>query len=123
MLFRSLYYYVVTRSGYYSLQTVDSNGCVTLSPEAYITVNGITDLAEGERVSVYPNPTTGVWQLCVSSELVGSVLAIYDEQGRLVFQSQIRDLQSEITVDIAAGIYYLHISSPNANLTRKLVKL
>jgi hypothetical protein len=48
---------------------------------------------------------------------------VYDDNGRLVFQSKIQDLKSKIELDIAKGIYYLCISNARATVVRKLVKL
>ena len=111
-----------SQSGLYSVQITDSNGCTNTS-SSVLVATGINDLTGDERVSIYPNPSIGSWQLSVDNELVGSSMEIYDEQGRLVFRSEIRDPRSEMTLDVASGVYYLRIANNNAILVKKLIKL
>ena len=95
-----------------------------------ITVNAVTSLPTGineiknaNSFSVYPNPTSGSWQLTVSNELIGAELEICDEQGRLVFKSAISNQQSAIQLEAASGVYYLRISNESVSLMKKLVKM
>jgi len=74
-------------------------------------------------VSLYPNPSVGNWQLAVDNSLVGSALEVYDEQGRLVFNSELRTQNSELSLNVARGVYYLRISNEEGSVVRKLVKL
>jgi len=87
--------------------------------------SGVTTLptGTGPQVSLYPNPSVGNWQLAVDNSLVGSALEVYDEQGRLVFNSELRTQNSELNLNVASGVYYLRISNGNISVVRKLVKL
>jgi hypothetical protein len=74
--------------------------------------------------SIYPTPlASGSWQLTVSAELVGSIIEIYDDNGRLVFQSAIKNQKSEITTALSSGVYYLRIITQNGIVVKKLVRL
>jgi len=117
--------YIVKQQGLYSLQITDSNGCTNTSSPVEVTpvYSGVRNIAE-EGISLYPNPNSvGNLQLTVSNELIGANLDVYDEQGRLVFKSAIRDLKSAINLDVSSGVYYLRISNENRSIVRKLVKL
>jgi len=75
------------------------------------------------NISLYPNPSAGSWQLAVGNELLGSTLQIFDDEGRLVLKSEIRNSKSEINLEVTSGVYYLCISNAAGNVVRKLVKI
>jgi len=113
--------YVVKQQGNYAVAATDSNGCINTSNQVYVTV-GISDLEE-QRVSIFPNPSTGAWQLTVGTGLLGGKLEVYDGDGQIVFQSEIRNPKAAINLNVASGIYWLRISSASTTIVRKLVKL
>ena len=114
--------YVSHQAGYYSVQVTDTNGCTTTSKTVLVT--GVQDLAKGEEVLIYPNPNSvGNWQLTVGNELIGAKLEVYDEQGRLVFNSKLKTQNSKLELNIPAGVYYLRISNAAGSVVRKLVKM
>jgi N-acetylneuraminic acid mutarotase len=113
--------YVATRSGYYSVVETDSNSCKGASGGQFVTV-GIDPLS-ADAIKVYPNPTVGSWQLAVGNEMIGSIIEIYDDNGRLVFQSEIKNQKSKIANALSSGVYYLRIQTPNGVLVKKLVRL
>ena len=84
---------------------------------------GIRNISSAANVIIYPNPSTGSWQLTVGNELLGSTLEVFDEQGRLVFHSAISNQNSEIKFEAASGVYFLRISNENVSAVRKLVRL
>jgi hypothetical protein len=114
--------YITNQSGSYTVMVTDSNGCVATS--SAVIISGIDDLSEEDVVSVYPNPlSVGGWQLTVGNNFIGSKVEIIDANGKLIFQSEIRDPQSEISADFARGIYLLRISSAKSSVVRKLIRL
>jgi len=114
--------YIARKQGSYSVEEVDTNGCITTSNPVMIT--GIRDLAAAEDISIYPNPNSaGNWQLTVGNELIGANLDVFDEQGRLVFHSAISNQNSALSFAVPSGVYYLRISNENVSVVRKLVKI
>lgn len=114
--------YIVRESGLYSVEVTDTDGCTAFSSVLNIALTGVQDLA-GAEVLLYPNPSSGNWQLVVNDLLIGSRLAVYDEEGRIIFQSQIRNPKSEINLDVPAGVYWLRISSDGGTTIKKMVKI
>lgn len=114
--------WIAQQAGLYSLEITDSNGCSETSQQFVVT--GIDEVGENP-VLLYPNPNSaGNVRLSAGSELMGSMLELFDEEGQIVFQSEIRSPQSEITTEgLPSGVYYLRISSPNVTITKKLVRL
>jgi len=49
------------------------------------------------------------------------MLEVYDEEGQLLFQTEIRNLQSSINLNLAAGIYLVSVKSGAGVATQKLV--
>lgn len=113
---------IARESGAYTVAETDSFGCNALSAPVNMTISGIDEVAD-ERVLLYPNPSAGNWQLAVTDELIGSTLLVYDEEGRLILQSEIRNLKSEIQLNVARGVYWLTINSGQEIIVRKLVRL
>jgi hypothetical protein len=111
---------LASAGGDYTVQVTDSNGCVATSNKVVLGINSLSD----DQLQIYPNPlSAGNWQLSVSNSYIGSHLEIFDDEGRVVYQSEIRNPHSEITFPAAKGIYILRVSSPNGFLVKKLVRL
>ena len=115
--------WVVTQSGSYTVVVTDANGCSAQSLPVVITINGIAEIVSAQ-IKVYPNPLqNGNWNLEVGENLLGSKVEVFDAEGRLVYQSEIRNQKSEIEMNVARGVYMLRISSGTKNVTHKLIKL
>ncbi len=116
--------YIATESGSYTVAIRDTNGCHETSAANPITVTGIDMLSGSEWVRVYPNPSSsGSWKLAISNGLLGSTIEIYDDNGKLVYESNVRTMVSNFSPEIASGIYTLRLISGNASYNLKLIKL
>ena len=83
---------------------------------------GISEISD-ENITLYPNPSANGWQLIVSSDLIGSLLEVFDVNGVSVFKYEIQSIHSIFKLETDPGIYYLHINSPKNSIIKKLVKL
>ena len=109
---------------YVSFQVTDSNHCITRSNNIDIFCDGISTVDEGSMLEIYPNPNAvGNWQLAVGNELLGGELEVFDVQGRILFNSELRTQNSKLELNIPPGVYYLRISNPDGSVVRKLVKM
>lgn len=86
---------------------------------------GITEILQKTDVTVYPNPSTGRFQLSISgSQLPGnSSLVVYNLLGDKVYQSEI--LTPIISVDLtssAKGIYLFNIVDGQNIITKRVIK-
>lgn len=110
-----------TQNGSYTLLITDNNGCPALSLP--VVINGIEDVKR-EFVSVYPNPSpVGSWSISVTNEFIGATAEVFDEQGKLVFKSEIKNQKSEISFDAAYAVYILKITSKKKSVSVKLMKM
>jgi len=116
--------WIATQSGNYSVISTDVNNCTAGSGQKYVNVTGITELNNSGYVNIYPNPLSGGnWQLEVSNDWLGSLVELFDASGKVVYRTETRNLRSEISVDLAQGIYLLKITSNDKSRVKKLVKL
>jgi hypothetical protein len=82
------------------------------------------DISKSDFLMVYPNPlSSDNLFIDVNDDLMGSEINIYDDEGRMLYKSEINSLHSEIELNLAKGIYLLRLSSSNGNAVKKLVKL
>ncbi len=107
--------------GSYTVQVTDTNGCTAMSTPVVIT--GIENITEGDVVTVFPNPSTGNWQLQVGVNLLGGTAEVFDVNGRVVFTSVIGHRSSVISPDVPKGVYLLRVSSSKGSAVRKLVRM
>jgi hypothetical protein len=85
---------------------------------------GIEDneLAAEEQVSIFPNPSQGIFTINWNEYAKGQVhLVIHNQMGELVYsQSFVNSNSAVIELPFAAGIYMLELRSEENSLTRKI---
>ena len=113
-------------AGGYSVTVTDSNDCET-TYEVEIAL-GVTDLSIAAGVSVYPNPSTGLFQVSLEG-LRGERLAVEvtDMQGRAVysesFGNRVGDFQFMMDLSgLANGFYQFHLTTETGRHSLQLVK-
>jgi phosphatidylserine/phosphatidylglycerophosphate/cardiolipin synthase-like enzyme len=78
-------------------------------------------------LSVYPNPSTGIFTVGFTSKYSGSInVELMSFDGRIVWQTQsvIRQGSNSIRInrnDLPSGIYLMRLRTPDGDLARKLV--
>jgi len=93
----------------------------TMSP--CTTTTGIESIAK-ENINVYPNPSNvGYWQMEVPADWVGSSWTLNDMSGQVIVRSEVKDIQTVISTQLSAGIYFVRLEKNGQSLVRKLVKL
>jgi GH25 family lysozyme M1 (1,4-beta-N-acetylmuramidase) len=93
-----------SRSGWGNIIYVDN-----INITAGVTT-GIRDLAESNRVKIYPNPNKGTFSVFLSENFTEKAhLLVYDLTGRQVYDEQVHAGVSEVTLDTKAGMYFYRI--------------
>lgn len=113
-------------AGAYSVTVTDSNDCeVTYDVEIAL---GLSDLAIASEISVYPNPSSGVFQVNLEG-LLGERLSmeVTDMQGRIVyaesFGNRAGSLQHVMDLSgLSNGVYHFHMATETGRTTLQLVK-
>jgi SprB repeat len=115
---------VAHTSGNYTVEITDNNGCHYTSSVTTIKVTGLDNVSAGSSIKVYPNPlAAGNWHVDVSEALIGATCQVFDADGRLVYKDELKSTQSEISLNVAQGVYLMQIYSPHINYNLKLIKL
>ena len=106
--------------GLYIVTVLDSNGCsATDSLVVPVIINGIQQIAAPVNISIYPNPSAGVFYI---ETPVGGEMRVYDELGQVVLQQIIAPGKGRIgTVTLARGTYVVEVVSAGSKYDGKLV--
>jgi hypothetical protein len=103
-------------------QYTDSNGCDG-NATVTVTVNactGINEAAAANGFSIYPNPTSGVFNLTVDAD---AMLVVYNPIGEIILSQNIK--AGTIPVDLSAyanGIYLVSVVKNNSVNTVRISK-
>lgn len=78
------------------------------------------DLASIPVISVYPNPSTGVFTVALDQE---ASYEVYDLSGKLITQGALSDLNNKVDISgVSNGLYFITVSTTSGSVTEKLVK-
>lgn len=112
--------------GAYTVTVTDSNDC-EFTYETDIAMN-VVNLAVAEAIAVYPNPSTGLFQVSLEG-LRGERLQfeVTDMQGRVVysesFGNRVGDMLHTLDMtELSSGLYQFHIATESGRQTLQLVK-
>jgi extracellular elastinolytic metalloproteinase len=76
-------------------------------------------------IRVYPNPTSGQFNVKIN-QFVGKInIQVIDINGRLVLEVKEDNFNNEKTIDLSgfqSGVYLLRVNSEEANFTQKIIK-
>ena len=92
-------------------------------------INGVTGIEENSYnvpIKVFPNPTSGKFQLAIGnwSALGGAKgeLEIYNVLGEKVYSSIINNQSSIINLESPAGIYFIQVTGNEKTDSQKIIK-
>ncbi len=112
-------------SGIFVVRITDANGCVKQYSKGYNyhynPTMEISMLNDGNSITVYPNPSTGVFNIENRSPANLSWMSIYDIQGK-----NIRSEKYSSAIDLNnmdAGIYYIIFATNSGSIISKKITL
>ena len=89
------------------------------------SILGVNQNSLDAGVALYPNPASNVVNLVNRTNISLEKMMIYDINGKLVNQIDLRSMQGEKAVDVsslAPGVYVVQIIGDNANTVKRLIK-
>ncbi|MBP6512631.1 MAG: choice-of-anchor J domain-containing protein [Bacteroidia bacterium] len=106
----------------YTVTGTDASGCVNTDSIEVVVKScvGLEDILGNEILSVYPNPSTGIFQMQVKKDIQ---VSIYTMDGRMIQNhrlnpgSQLLNLENE-----SSGIYMMQINTADGQYRMKLIK-
>ena len=77
--------------------------------------------SKNARLSVFPNPSHGTFQLRFKTQQQAITVQIFSMDGKMVFKKHLTGIQNRIKLktDLATGVYHLHI--PELNINSELI--
>ena len=109
-----------------SLEVIDTNGCA-MNYDFIVNYcyNLSTSNENEQQFSVYPNPNNGSFYVDIPGELKSknNILRLYNDQGKLIYESQINENQNKISLSPAPapGSYYITINLDNFEKSNKII--
>ncbi len=123
-----VYDYTNAGNGSYTITLIASNICGSNTSSQTLEVNCVVGVdAELEwDMTVYPNPTQGLFRVAVGQLDEAAALEIYDLAGRMVWNQFIEDPASTVNVEVdlqqqAAGTYMVRLRVGNQSVTRRVI--
>jgi hypothetical protein len=114
--------FTATENGEYAVM-ISRGTCVDTSDCFVIDAVSVEDLLK-QKIELFPNPATDILHLSLSDKAENIIGEIYDLQGRRLL-SQTRDFTDELEFhvrDLAPGVYFIKVNTPDGTVTLKWVK-
>ena len=117
--------------GTYTVTVRSAEGCsVTVEDVRVDFTSDVTTTVYGTRVTVFPNPTDGVFRLAIEgldARAVFLPVELYDANGRLIYTSQLTRYDADYygyfsLVTRPAGVYYLRVVDEQMTQLLRVVK-
>lgn len=117
------YQITVIADGIYSVQATQANGCIATSQNFTVNNNvGIQENAIDLGISLYPNPSKGVYQISINNNKVWD-LSVFNLTGQsLLVERSISNNYLLNIMELPIGIYYCRLQSNESIATIKIVK-
>jgi hypothetical protein len=111
----------VEENGSYAV-IINKDGCVDTSDCFVFTNLSTYDMDKQKDFRVYPNPSTAGQFTILSDQTELSTVFIFDNSGRMVYQSEMSD-ELMLDLKLRSGVYYIQCTSANqSQVIRMIVK-
>lgn len=100
---------------------VTENGCTAISECVNITVVNVAENNSGV-LNVYPNPANAYLTVTTERRMIGEIITLHDQNGRMVLSDQVQSENTVLDVSkLSRGMYLLTIGSDVMN-TYRIIK-
>ena len=106
-----------TGNSYTNQQNVTTNGNATL----YAQWNSGSSIEENELNKIHVYSHLNTIHIKNETDITLKSVEIFDMTGRLVYQNAIKNTETEIVLNVTAGIYTVKLSSQNSNMATKVL--
>lgn len=119
--------YNVTQTGDYKVEITDINGCTSTSDAVHKDVSSLIEFNKSISLEIYPNPSTGMFDLTINSLKPESIsLIIYDMMGNCIYRKEYQVTTDYFNdqVDLSnfrKGIYFVRVRTAEYSGVVRLV--
>lgn len=88
------------------------------------TVTGVTEIEKKQDVSIFPNPSSGIFRITSERDLSSASVKVYNAASQMVFETEGKALGTENTINLSRlnpGIYFLQITENDNTEIHKLI--
>ena len=77
---------------------------------------------DNENITIFPNPSSGLFNLTISDQFINSELTITDIRGRRIYyQDKILTPSTQINLSpYQKGIYFINVNTATKNIVKKV---
>jgi hypothetical protein len=116
--------YLVTANGTYTC--INTNGdCVSeVSDEIVVTNVGLIEEEGQAEISLYPNPTKGMFDLAIDSQTLLNVksIEVLNVLGQKLLDLNISEIQKVNLTSERPGVYFIQIKTNTGMITKRVVR-
>ncbi len=99
-------------------------GCDTINTHKSTYYTGVGDQPLYGNVNIYPNPSTSIANIVLSSDFVNAEIEVYNLNGQMMLNEKGMNNKTEINIAAwNAGTYIVCIKANGKSVTRKFVKM
>ncbi len=114
-------------TGYYHVEVSNSYGCTTASDSVYVAFEGINNVKNKLKLSVYPNPASSAIKVHFSEGCETAVISLLNIEGKVLTTTHTGiinegHLQIISTEGLSAGHYILSVETPT-QVSRHVIQL
>ena len=81
-----------------------------------------TEIEEAATITLYPNPTDGVFNILFGNEEGEKIVTITDVSGKIIYTNNFDDNSAEIDLSgNAQGVYFVRVTSNNSSVVQQII--
>jgi len=111
-------------AGTYNVTVTDANGCTSSSSAVVSFVSGVGNVDLVNAYEVYPNPTSGKFQIAVELAKMSDVkIEIFSANGQLVkviSENNVDTKVFDVDQEMAAGLYFVKLNFGDTQVTKRI---
>jgi len=113
--------FIAPANGNYAVLII-LNGCILTSECSEVTTVGLQEKVDISKIELYPNPTTGEFQIDLGANYSHSLIRILDINGKIVFTLPSFNQQVfYLNPNLSAGLYIVQVIQQGKISNKKLV--
>ncbi len=116
----------ITTTGSYYLTVTDEKQCTAIDSVIISQFSSLDDSESGKGLSVFPNPSTGIFYYKIEKPENTDVLEVVSAEGRVVFKREFGTAGGDITgfIDLTGsgkGMYHVKLIRKGSNQVKSII--